>query len=430
MHIPIFSTVTKPIKYLVSSFSHYAATRAVATFVSHNVIAVSVASAVIVGGSIVGVVSIVNHGNSRTTPIVQGDSTTKKTDPDAPTILVKDPDTGEIKAVSQNDIAKNPSLMSNVINTPTASDYQNAGISPPINISSSNSPSSSNYLQNICSTTPTPYFYGTGAQADDQTLYCPSIDTYCHFQNNMTSSNGCRLIKPDAPAVTSWTSYKIDSALSANNTTSGWAHDQNGNVICQLSTDWLGQFGIASRPSWFPQNTLFTNGLGTSSSPLNSSPAYSLCSSRTTDASSCSVLSLTYEQAMQIEGHYDAAPGQVYTYVCKLYKAHQASFTTDYFQCSYYRVKWDPIQRSDGSWFNNYLTYQDKVTLTTISVGNNYLPDINLCKGLFSGSTTPDITNNKLWQLPTGDYVKSTNSFSKIIDGTGNRYDYNYPPPQ
>lgn len=134
MYIPIISVIIKPIKHLVSIASHHTAAQAVATFVSQNVVAVSVAGAVVVSGGAVGVVSVVNHNNGKpdttqTQPNNPPDS--KKTDPDAPTILVKDSETGETRAVSQNDIKKDPSLLNNVIKTPIASDYQSAGITPP-----------------------------------------------------------------------------------------------------------------------------------------------------------------------------------------------------------------------------------------------------------------------------------------------------------
>lgn len=46
-------------------------------------------------------------------------------------ILVKDPETGETKAVTKEEIKNNPSLAKNVIVSPTKSDYSSAGVSAP-----------------------------------------------------------------------------------------------------------------------------------------------------------------------------------------------------------------------------------------------------------------------------------------------------------
>ena len=137
MHIPIISTFLKPIRHLTSIVSHHKATRVVVTFVSHNVIAVSVAGAIVVGSGAIGLVSFVNQINSKSDAAQsQPNSTTdiEKTDTDTtPTILVKDPETGKTRQVSQSDIKKDPSLINDVIKTPSANDYQNAGISQPLN---------------------------------------------------------------------------------------------------------------------------------------------------------------------------------------------------------------------------------------------------------------------------------------------------------
>ncbi|MBC7707604.1 hypothetical protein H7Y63_00055 [Polaromonas sp.] len=130
MSISLISLITTPIKQIAT----------IATFVTHNVVAAAVTGVIIVGGSAAGVISVVNHSNGKSGTAQTHTQTQtlkptgiKKTDPDAPTILVKDPDTGKTRAVSQKDIKENPSLLNDVVKNPTVSDYQTAGIAPPTN---------------------------------------------------------------------------------------------------------------------------------------------------------------------------------------------------------------------------------------------------------------------------------------------------------
>ena len=131
----LFNGILDFVKHLSSAVMKRATSHAAVTYIAHNTVLIAVVGVLILGGGAVGIASVINHNDkspaTQTQPNDHGGNI--KTDSDAPNILVKDPKTGETRAVSLNDIKKNPTLLHNVIETPTATDYQNAGVDPPKN---------------------------------------------------------------------------------------------------------------------------------------------------------------------------------------------------------------------------------------------------------------------------------------------------------
>lgn len=80
---------------------------------------------------LVGTIGALNPTETHQEPLAPETTQNPSEDLDEPTVLVKDPETGETMAVSPNEIKNNPGLAKRVISNPSAQDYQSAGTQAP-----------------------------------------------------------------------------------------------------------------------------------------------------------------------------------------------------------------------------------------------------------------------------------------------------------
>lgn len=81
-------------------------------------------------------------------------------------IIVKDPETGEVRSVSEEEVKSSPVLQKQVVNNPTKQDYEAAGVNPPETSTPKDAPKPSVPAKPVTPATPNPPVY-----VDDKIYY-------------------------------------------------------------------------------------------------------------------------------------------------------------------------------------------------------------------------------------------------------------------
>lgn len=369
-------------------------------FLGKKVIIATVAVLVIAGTAFAANPTGTNTTKNKPVATGQEEKTTNYKKVDESKILIRNDD-GSVIAVTQKDIAKNPSLINKVITNPTASDYRSSGITPPA--------TQNNLTQNvtsICANASPSNPYNIHKNEDganhDNDQYCPTVESYCQ---KFPSQNICVTIKPTTPNPSNWTSYAVSA--STNKTISDWVQvSQEGARKCTRAQFWFDKTGSTTPPAgWYL--------------PIGILGFYHWWDAVPAEYGFC-----TYEKRMYTthlissqDDIYDGSvDGRVSIYTP--YVATKKSYTFDSVYCTRYRVSWEPFQRADKSWWSGYRVYKDTIAATLVA--GRYTYNNDFCKQLFDGTTTIDTTTINWTQFASDEYLNiGKQSISKIIDSTG-----------